>query len=227
MVNKLIIKQTLDGTSTLYDKELDEHYHSTNGSLQEAIHVFIKNGLEKVLQNKNLEFECINLLEVGFGTGLNCLLSLSFAEQNNVNIHYTGIEPHPVPFRLINQMNYDFDKNQVELFNKIHQLKWNMTNEISSKFFLNKQEVIFQDFNKNHNYDLIFFDAFGPRVEKFLWKKDVFKKAYSMLNNYGVLVTYCAKGQVRRDLEEVGFYVERLDGPVGKREMLRANKIDK
>ena len=227
MIDKLIVKQTLDGTTTLYDKELDEHYHSTHGSLQEAIHVFIKNGLEKVLQQRADELEHINILEVGFGTGLNCLLSLSYDEGVNFFINYTGIEPHPVPIELINKMNYNFDELQKKLFSKIHQSKWNLTNSITTKFSLNKQQVNFQDFKNKNKYDLIFFDAFGPRVEKFLWNKDVFKKAYEILNNNGLLVTYCAKGQVRRDLEEVGFFVERLNGPVGKREMLRANKIVK
>jgi tRNA U34 5-methylaminomethyl-2-thiouridine-forming methyltransferase MnmC len=222
----LIIKKTSDGSTTIYNIDLDETYHSIHGALQEAIHVFIKNGLENFLTNSK-NGKPTNILEIGFGTGLNCLLSLDYSKKKAFKINYTGIEPHPLSGDLIEKLDYGFDNNNKIIFNQLHKSKWNEFTELITDFNLKKLNCKFQDFNDNELYDVVYFDAFGPRVEEYLWDINIFRKIYKMISLNGLLVTYCAKGQVRRDLEKVGFIVERLPGPPGKREMLRAKKYIK
>lgn len=221
---KLLVKNTSDGSSTIYNVELDETYHSIHGALQEAIHVFIKNGLENYILNSKTK-TLINIIEIGFGTGLNCLLSLDHIKNKTSKINYTGIEPFPLSDDLIEKLDYKFNTHQKLIFNEIHKIKWNKSVELKKNFTLKKVNYKFQDFNNKNLFNIVYFDAFGPRVEEYLWNIKVFEKIYKMLSNNGLLVTYCAKGQVRRDLQKVGFIVERLPGPPGKREMLRANKL--
>jgi len=222
-VNKLSIKNTADGSSTIYNSELDENYHSTHGALQEANHVFIQNGLKKVLVDFKSN-KVIHLLEVGLGTALNCFLTFKYVQSSNVQINYYGIESFPLSLDIINQLNYKLSIQEKSEFEALHTTQWNKSVKISDNFSLNKENLIFQNYKNKQLFNLVYFDAFGPRVEPYLWDIKIFEKIFNMLTSEGVLVTYCAKGQVRRDLIEVGFKVERLPGPPGKREMLRATK---
>jgi tRNA U34 5-methylaminomethyl-2-thiouridine-forming methyltransferase MnmC len=208
-LSNLSIKATNDGSSTIYNEELDEHYHSIHGALQESLHVFIKMGLNyHVKHNENLQK--LNILEIGFGTGLNCILTLiEHLKNEKITVKYSAIEPFPLNSTSLKSLNFKLSNQHLNLFNKIHESNWEKENIILTNSF----------------YDLIYFDAFAPRKQPELWNLEVFNKLFKLTSINGTLVTYCAKGQVRRDLESVGFKVERLNGPPGKREMLRATKI--
>lgn len=219
----LELKQTADGSYTLYNSELNEHYHSIHGANTESLHVFIQNGLVYLLPN--MISNQMNILEVGFGTGLNCFLTINYLIENQLNIKlfYHALEPFPVDKKLINKLNKKF---QHKLYSKIHGVKWDMNQTIKDGLVINKSSIMIQHLKPGNKYDLVYFDAFGPRVEDKLWDISVLKLIFNLMNNDGVFVTYCAKGQVRRDLEQIGFKVERLPGPPGKREMLRATKMN-
>ena len=217
----LELKQTADGSYTLYNSELNEHYHSIHGANTESLHVFIQNGLVYLLPN--MISNQMNILEVGFGTGLNCFLTINYLLENQLNIKlfYHALEPFPVDKKLIHKLNKKF---QHKLFSKIQDVKWNMNQTIEDGLVINKSSIMIQHLKPKNKYDLVYFDAFGPRVEDKLWDISVLKLIFHLMNRNGIFVTYCAKGQVRRDLEQIGFIVERLPGPPGKREMLRATK---
>ncbi len=209
---------TSDGSKTIHIPEWNEQYHSKHGAVQEAQHVFITHGLRACSKNP------IYLLEIGFGTGLNCFITLLEAKTPVV---YTGIEAYPVGTAEIAQLNYPKmlgagDKKAI--FDKIHSASWEEAHTISPNFVLTKQQKLFSEINDSDLYDLIYFDAFGARVQPELWTETIFDKMYRALKNDGILVTYSAKGSVRRAMQAVGFLVERLPGPPGKREMLRAIK---
>ena len=216
----LEIKKTADGSHTIFNAVLDEHYHSLHGSIQEAEHVFISKGLE--YRSKTLDQ--INILEVGFGTGLNALLSV--LHHKDLEISYVGLEPFPVDMELLKALNYTdlLDDRSIDLYEKIHSCSWNEQVQIESGFGLMKFEEGIQNFRSEKKFDLVYFDAFAPRPQAEMWLTEVFEKCYSIMNEGACLVTYCAKGQVRRNMQEAGFEVDRLDGPPGKREMLRASK---
>ncbi len=220
-MDKISFKITEDGSHTLYLEDLDETYHSKHGAIQEAIHVFIAAGLNYVDQPK------LNVLEIGFGTGLNAFLTLQ--NLNNKSVQYTSLEAYPLKENIIDQLNYreelKLDDSEVQQFDKLHQIEWGSYQEITSKFSLNKIQVDLINYKSKEKFDLIYFDAFGPRVQPEMWTKDIFENMYAMLAKNGVLVTYCAKGSVKRALKEVGFEVEPLPGPPGKREMTRAKKL--
>ena len=207
---------TADGTVTLHVAHLNENYHSLNGAMQESMHVFIRNGL-----NFFPSMQPLSVFEVGFGTGLNCLLTKILS---TAPIVYHAIDLNPLPDSIIEKLNYaenPSDKNQFEL---IHAISWNEEKELSHNFRLKKIKADLQTFQTDTKYDLIYFDAFGPAAQPEMWTKDIFAKMYSMLNTGGILVTYSAKGEMKRNLKEVGFEVEPLPGPPGKREMTRAKK---
>lgn len=214
------IKLTADGSHTLFVSELDEHYHSINGAVQESIHVFINKGLHHH-QKDNL-----HILEIGFGTGLNAILTLIDPLTSNKKIFYTTIEAYPINSLLVEQLNYA--PSHKDLFKKLHDAPWNRREEIAQNFSLLKIETDFPsfDFSKidTQSIDLIYFDAFGPDKQPNMWTQELFDKLYTLSNENAILVTYCAKGAVRRMLQQSGFTVERLDGPPGKREMIRATK---
>ncbi len=215
------LKETEDGSHTLYNETLDETYHSTHGAIQEARHVFIKNGLESCLLKE------VSILEVGFGTGLNSILTCEYANKNEIAVNYTGLESFPLPMEIINQLNY---KNEIvnfelEKFNAIHKSSWNEFNRIDPFFSVLKCDKKLQDFSTINKFDIIYYDAFGPRAQSEMWEKELFEKLYSFLNFNGKLVTYCAMGQFKRDLKSCGFVVESVPGPPGKREMTIAHKL--
>lgn len=219
MKRKVII--TADGSSTIHLPDLDEHYHSKHGAIQEAKHVFIKNGLS-LFKNKN-----VAILEIGFGTGLNSFITFLEAPKLNLKVDYIGVEAYPVELEEIEKLNYVSQLNAVNfenVFKEIHLKNWDEKHIISESFALTKRKQFFNDINDQNVYNLIYFDAFGARVQPELWTEEIFKKMYNSLQNNGVLVTYSAKGSVRRALQTVGFLVEKLPGPPGKREMLRATK---
>ena len=223
-MNNLHFKQTADGSSTLYNSLLDEHYHSIHGALNESIHVFINKGfLDFVDLFKSIKN--LNILEIGFGTGLNCILTFIETLKLNISLNYTSLEPFPLEMEIIDDLNFNLDSEQLDVFKLIHQSLWGKAIEINKKFSIEKYKLELKDFNTNKLYDVIYFDAFAPNKQPELWKVDIFSKLFNLTSKNGVLVTYCAKGQVRRDLEKVGYFVERLEGPPGKREMLRATKV--
>lgn len=212
---------TSDGSSTIHLPEWNEQYHSKHGAIQEAIHVFIKSGLD-LFANKS-----ISILEIGFGTGLNSFITFLEAEKRNLVVDYVGVEAYPVTLEEINKLNYVSELNaeeNAEIFQNIHHQKWGEKNEILKNFHLTKRQQFFNEIKDENAFDLIYFDAFGARVQPELWTEDIFNIMFKSLKKEGVLVTYSAKGSVRRAMQSVGFTVERLPGPPGKREMLRAIK---
>jgi tRNA U34 5-methylaminomethyl-2-thiouridine-forming methyltransferase MnmC len=216
---------TSDGSKTIRIEDWNESYHSKHGALNEAIHVFINTGLEFFL-DKNFNKKSVNILEIGFGTGLNAILTLNYAKTNNILVEYDGVEAYPVKQEEIDVLNYVdvIEGTNARDFDEMHNTDWNTPIEITSTFKLNKREHKFEDINDKDKFDLVYFDAFGARVQPELWEENIFKKMYEALKPNGVLVTYSAKGSVRRAMQSVGFLVERLPGPPGKREMLRAIK---
>lgn len=219
MNRKIIL--TSDGSKTIHMVDWDEQYHSKHGAIQEAYHVFIKSGLS-LFRNRP-----VAILEIGFGTGLNALITMIEAEELKLKINYTGVEAYPVLLEELQQLNY------VQQLNALHQLKdfqymhtspWEKEIDINDNFILIKQQKDFLEIDDENKYDLIYFDAFGARVQPELWTESIFFKMFNALKDNGILVTYAAKGSVRRAMLSVGFKVERLPGPPGKREMLRASK---
>ncbi|MCP4884182.1 MAG: tRNA (5-methylaminomethyl-2-thiouridine)(34)-methyltransferase MnmD [Flavobacteriales bacterium] len=220
MERKII--QTSDGSSSVYLPEWDENYHSKHGAIQEAYHVFIKNGLD-LFQDGS----AIQVLEMGFGTGLNCMITYLEAIRRDLKIDYTGLEGYPLETKMIFELNHLEQlkaQQELEVYQNIQTSDWEKLAKISSKFNLTKKGIMFEDFHENGVADLIYFDAFGARVQPELWTESIFKNMYDAMKDKGVIVTYSAKGSVRRAMQAVGFEVERLPGPPGKREMLRGTK---
>ena len=223
MKRQIII--TGDGSSTIHIPEWNEQYHSKHGALQEAKHVFIHTGLIPYINSSNKTK--LSILEIGFGTGLNALVTWEEASAQNTNINYTGVEAYPVSQIEVDKLNFVEvlkDPKAEGFFKDIHSSEWGKENEITAGFKLTKQKKFFQEIEDLEMYDLIYFDAFGARVQPELWSVEIFAKMFKALKSNGVLVTYAAKGSVRRAMLEVGFTVERLPGPPGKREMLRSTK---
>lgn len=215
------IKKTADGSSTIHLPDWNENYHSTHGAIQEANHVFIDKGFSVVTKPE------ISILEIGFGTGLNCFLTLLAAKKRKIVVNYVGVEAYPVTEEEAGQLNYVSELNVVEkqtVFNQLHAISWEKNHEVIAGFFLEKRKQFFKEIIAKNQFDLVYFDAFGAAHQPELWSVEIFKIMFLAMQENGVLVTYCAKGSVRRAMQEVGFTVERLDGPPGKREMLRATK---
>lgn len=220
--NQLVIEPTLDGSHTLYVPQLDEHYHSVNGAMQESKHVFINAGL---LYSQKGD---INILEIGFGTGLNVYLTYLASVNSDKTVNYTALELYPLELSVIDRLNYVNDKRSEEgkLFSGIHMADWDSPVTISDNFTLLKQQTDFSKLELSFDklFDVIYFDAFSPDKQPEMWTPEIFHFLYKNTAVGGVLTTYCAKGVVRRMLQSVGYEVERLAGPPGKREILRAIK---
>lgn len=217
---------TGDGSKTIQISEWDEQYHSKHGAIQEARHVFLGMGLQHYV-SKMPTTQPIAILEMGFGTGLNALLTLFEAQALNTEIDYTGIEAYPVSEEEVAAMDYSSQLSQtnaLHYYNQMHTLSWGEQHPITTDYRLTKRQERFENITDIGLYDLVYFDAFGARVQPELWDEAIFEKMYIALRENGVLVTYAAKGSVRRAMQAVGFVVERLPGPPGKREMLRATK---
>lgn len=219
MKREIII--TDDGSTTIRIPDWDENYHSTHGAIQEAKHVFIKNGLD-LFQNQ----DSISILEIGFGTGLNAFIT--FLETvNKEKVNYVGVEAYPISQDEIAQMNYvtelDAEKYQ-EIFDKMHACDWENQQTITENFLLTKRKQFFQDIEDKNQFDLIYFDAFGFPLQPELWSEVIFKKMYDALLPKGTLVTYACRSSIKNAMLSVGFSIEKLPGAPGKREMLRATK---
>lgn len=212
---------TSDGSKTIHIVDWNEQYHSKHGAIQEAYHVFIKAGLS-LFENTS-----ISILEIGFGTGLNSLITLIEAKKLSVQIEYWGIEAYPITSEELEQLNYISELNASSYkkqFQVMHDCPWDESVEIDDSFSLYKQQKKFSQIDDENKFNLVYFDAFGARVQPELWTETIFSKMFTAMKPNGVLVTYAAKGSVRRAMQTVGFVVERLPGPPGKREMLRARK---
>ena len=210
---------TADGSATIHLPDLDESYHSKHGALQEADHVFISNGLNLVAR------EPVSILEMGFGTGLNALLTLLRAKSRTVD--YVGVEAFPVSFDEAKQMAYASSMNAPELedvFLQIHQMPWNDPVQLTDHFTLEKKDIRFDEIDFVNRFDLVYFDAFGFRVQPELWSTEIFQLLYDALKPGGLLVTYAARTVIKRNMEQAGFTVTKCPGPPGKREMMRASK---
>jgi len=212
--------KTHDGSYTLFLPEMDETYHSKFGAIKEALHVFINSGLSQI------NLPVINILEIGFGTGLNTFLSLKYllTQEKIHKINYHSIEKYPLKSEIINFLNYAVDEDEQKIFRYMHETEWNQAIEIIPGFQLYKDKTDLIKFELDSFFDLIYFDAFAPNKQPELWSQSIFEKMYRHMNTGGILVTYSAKGQVRRNMQSAGFIVERIPGPPGKREMLRAYK---
>ena len=215
------IIQTHDGSTTIHLPEWDECYHSKHGAIQEAEHVFIKNGLA-LFPNAD-----VSILEIGFGTGLNAFITFLESAKKNQTINYVGVEAYPVSATEVVAMNYvaALDAEMYRsVFEMMHATSWEHKSSLAPHFEITKRNQFFEQINDVNTFDLIYFDAFGYRVQPDLWSTAIFEKMYKALKNEGVLVTYAARGVVKRSMIEVGFTVEKLAGPPGKREMFRAFK---
>ena len=217
-----IIQKTEDGSPTIYLPELDEHYHSVHGAIQESSHIFIKAGL------RSLPAGHIRILEVGFGTGLNAFLTLLETFNNpDLSIEYFTVERYPLSTDITEQLDYPhlLAPDRADLFAALHRAPWDKPVNITPAFTLHKIEGDIATVPLPDDINLIYFDAFAPEKQPEMWDENLFRTLYRLMAAEGILTTYCAKGAVRRMLQAIGFRVERLPGPPGgKREILRATK---
>lgn len=216
--NNVETVMTADGSVTFRLPEMDETYHSVHGAVQESRHVFIEMGLKPLLDRKS----GINILEMGFGTGLNALLTFLEAEKNQSPVAYYSLEKFPLTPLQYAQLNYAELLNAKNQWRQIVDTGWDEVTAINAYFSLQKISSGLETFVTNLKFDLIYYDAFAPRVQPELWTVEVFDKLSSLLVPEGKIVTYCAKGEVKRNFKAAGFVVETLPGPPGKREMIRA-----
>ncbi len=216
---KLEFLTTGDKSPTLFNRALNETYHSRHGARQESEHVYVISGLDELLH-----LDTIRVFEMGFGTGLNILLAHQFSELHQKKLDVTSIELYPLDKEIWSQLDFSKSAVEKEVFTKLHQFPWEKRSVLGTYFSLEKRNMGLEDIRYQSEFDIIFFDAFGPDKQPHLWTPDVFQLLFDSLDTNGILVTYSAKGQVRRDLQSIGFEVERIQGPPGKREMLRARK---
>jgi tRNA U34 5-methylaminomethyl-2-thiouridine-forming methyltransferase MnmC len=215
---------TGDGSHSLRNHQLNETYHSVHGALRESVHVFIQHGLEFVLEHRPTED--VRILEIGFGTGLNALLTWQKARHLNNKIKYTTLEAYPVADSIWPQLNYAETDADRAGFQKLHAAKWNEAVLIEPNFELIKRhQTLEQSDLPPDTYDLIYYDAFAPSKQPELWTKEILEQVVMAMSRPSVFVTYCAKGQLKRDLRALGLEVETLNGPPGKKEMVRAKKV--
>lgn len=215
---------TGDGSHSLRNQELNETYHSVHGALQESIHVFIKNGLDFLLEQNPAA--AIRILEIGFGTGLNALLTWQRSLNIDKRIAYTTLEAFPVPADIWPQLNYTQSEADREGFKILHEAKWNEPVAITRNFELTKIHNTLESIHlPNSSFDLVYYDAFAPSKQPELWTLEILQKVVAAMKPGGILTTYCAKGQLKRDLRALGLEVDTLSGPPGKKEMVRGKKL--
>jgi tRNA U34 5-methylaminomethyl-2-thiouridine-forming methyltransferase MnmC len=222
--HEIKIIESGDGSHTLFHSGLNETYHSMHGAVQESEHVFIKAGLEQFLPHKNT----IKIIEVGFGTGLNAWLSYKRVAGTSTKIIYHSLEPYPLEENIYSQLNYSKKSSDTalqEFFPQLHQAPWDKEVQLNNNFTLKKIKLRLEDYLvSEQDFDLVYYDAFAPSKQAEVWLLENIRKVYSLLSEKGILVTYCARGQFKRDLKEIGFSVETLLGPPGKKEMTRGVK---
>jgi len=218
MVRRLLL--TEDGSHTLFVNEMDEPYHSIHSAIQESMHVFINQGFRRINKTQ------FNILELGFGTGLNVMLTLAEAKSVGTKIYYHTVEKYPLDPNEYIQLNYEQIIEDIPpgILVRMHEAPWDMNFEISDAFTIHKEKADFRTMEPEGKFDLVYFDAFSPDKQPHLWTKEIFCKLSELLHPGGILVSYTAKGSVRRALSSCKFNVERVPGPPGKREMIRATK---
>lgn len=223
--NHFKIVETEDGSSTLFSDLFKEHYHSIHGAVQESLHVFIRAGFDEVVKaNQN-----VSVLEIGFGTGLNALLTMQAAEDNGVRVYYNSWEKYPPQLAILRLLNYpEFleNENANQNWRAICDAPWNEKSELNSQFSIEKRLGDILDWNPtiDNYFHLVYFDAFGFEVQPEMWSSSQFEKIWKVMMPGGCLVTYAARGVLKRTLLNIGFKVEKLPGAPGKREMMRAFK---
>lgn len=213
---------TEDGSNSLFDEDLNETYHSTRGARGESDHVYIREGLEHWLAN-NLAEE-IKILEIGLGTGLNAFLTALFAKENDLKVQFTSLEPFPIAKEIYENLNFHNSEEEKKLLQEIHEDEWEQTLAVTPFFNLQKTKTKLENFKSEHHFNIIYFDAFAPSKQPEVWSPENLKKCFALLKTGGVLVTYCAQGQFKRNLADAGFEVETLQGAMGKKEMVRGVK---
>ena len=215
---------TEDGSHTIYLPEMDEHYHSTHGAVQESMHIYIEQGLLQLTKKE------ISILEIGFGTGLNAYLTYAYTEMNKLNINYFSIEKYPLNEADYLKLNYpkSIFPEYCDIFEKMHRSRWDSEVEISPEFILQKvhADLLSFKFNSLPQFDLVYYDAFAPGKQPEMWTDEIIQKVSACVKKNGLLVTYCAKGSVRRAFSTAGFQMERIPGPIGKKEILRGKKTN-
>jgi len=217
----LKIIRTEDGSQSLYDEELNETYHSTKGARAESEYVFLKMGLDFLCQQPTYDSrQQIRVLEVGFGTGLNAWLTWQWAEQHKIPVHFYTLEPYPISLDLVKQMDLAADRQ----FLSVHEANWNKQTHFGDYFSLYKSTNKLEEAVFNASFDCVFFDAFAPSKQPEVWSLKNLQKCHDALRAGGILTTYCAQGQFKRNLAAVGFDVEVLPGALGKKEMVRGRK---
>lgn len=223
MTTQLVL--TRDGSHTLHNEALNVYYHSINGALQESVHIFINLGLKEIIrQRRETKSEApIFLFEMGFGTGLNALLTWLEAEKNCIPVHYVTIEAFPIAPEQALLLNYDGLLNTQQL-SQLHHSPWGKTTELSPYFWLEKHKATLQKFETSHSFDAIYYDAFAPTAQPELWTEGIFQKLAGLLKVGGNLTTYCSKSYVQNNLKSAGLVIEKHPGPKYKREVIRAVK---
>lgn len=212
------IRVTEDGSHTLFVPMIDECYHSTHGAIQESQHIFIEAGLKQATKKE------LRILEIGFGTGLNAFLTLTEGLKGSLKIDYCTLEKFPIDSEKALLLNYPekVEEGSRSYFEQLHNSEWNKSTQIHPSFNLTKLNCDFTNYEFSEQYDLIYFDAFSPDKQPEMWTEELFKTLFEHCNPDAILTTYCAKGYVRRAMQSAGFAVERIPGPPGKREILRA-----
>ncbi len=214
--SQLQVELSSDGSATLFVPGLNEHYHSVHGARNESMHVFIEAGL------KHISASTIKILEIGMGTGLNVLLTAIHSAEKSVEYH--TIEKYPLKPEIYHHLNYFTNEQEKQWLWQIHESSWNQPFELKQNFTLLKKAAGFMATSIDQGYNLIYYDAFAPEKQPEMWEPEIFEKIYNAMAPGGILVTYCAKGHVRRMLKDIGFRVERIPGPPFKRHMTRAIK---
>jgi len=215
------LRITEDGSHTLYVFELDEPYHSIHGAIQESLHVFINQGFRSI--NKS----SVNILEMGFGTGLNMILTLQESEKRGITVYYHAVEKYPLRPEEYNELNYDraTDTNFPGMLTMAHNAPWDKNFALTERFTLYKELSDFRKMDPQGSFDLVYFDAFAPDKQPWLWSREIFTKIWDVTKAGAILVSYSSRGSVRRLLDMCGFDVKKIPGPPGKREIVRAIKI--
>lgn len=219
MYQSLRLILTEDGSHTIYLPEINEHYHSVHGAISESLHVYIRSGFSYHPARK------VSILEVGFGTGLNVLLTFAQAREEKRKVIYHTVDTFILPDDITDCLNYlSYEVINPEWFRLIHEVSWDAEHEISEFFHLKKVLADIKKLDLTSKYDLVYYDAFGPNKQPEMWTENIFRKIYDSMNPGSILTTYSSKGEVKRKFEQCGFMVEKIPGPPGKREMLRCVK---
>ena len=219
---KRVLMITEDGSHTIFIPEMDEHYHSVHGAIQESLHIYIEQGLLQTTKND------LSVLEIGFGTGLNAYLTYCYSQKRDLSINYSCLEKYPLNESEYSILNYPTEifPEYSPIFSKMHNSEWDKTIEIQERFKLkkNQADLLTFQFDETPQFDLVYYDAFAPGKQPEMWSEHVLHKVAATVKADGILVTYCSKGAVRRSLADAGFSMERIPGPTGKKEILRGKK---